>query len=76
MPEVDPKRKKSLQEVLDRMERGFDENMLDPLLESIYKEDEKGQADPEPLPSESKVCLLYTSPSPRDYAASRMPSSA
>ena len=25
---------------------------------------------------ESKICLLYTSPSPRDYAASRMPSSA
>ena len=24
----------------------------------------------------SGVCLLYTSPSPRDYAASRMPSSA
>ena len=24
----------------------------------------------------SRVCLLYTSPSPRDYAASRMPSSA
>ena len=23
-----------------------------------------------------RVCLLYTSPSPRDYAASRMPSSA
>ena len=23
-----------------------------------------------------KDCLLYTSPSPRDYAASRMPSSA
>ena len=23
-----------------------------------------------------KICLLYTSPSPRDYAASRMPSSA
>ena len=23
-----------------------------------------------------KRCLLYTSPSPRDYAASRMPSSA
>ena len=55
MPEVDPKRKKSLQEVLDRMERGFDENMLDPLLESIYKEDEKGEPDPLPLPSESKV---------------------
>ena len=27
----------------------------------------------EPLPL---ICLLYTSPSPRDYAASRMPSSA
>ena len=26
--------------------------------------------------SESLGCLLYTSPSPRDYAASRMPSSA
>ena len=25
---------------------------------------------------QSKICLLYTSPSPRDYAASRMPSSA
>ena len=24
----------------------------------------------------SLLCLLYTSPSPRDYAASRMPSSA
>ena len=26
--------------------------------------------------AENKICLLYTSPSPRDYAASRMPSSA
>ena len=25
---------------------------------------------------ELEICLLYTSPSPRDYAASRMPSSA
>ena len=25
---------------------------------------------------EDGICLLYTSPSPRDYAASRMPSSA
>ena len=24
----------------------------------------------------ARICLLYTSPSPRDYAASRMPSSA
>ena len=26
--------------------------------------------------TKNKYCLLYTSPSPRDYAASRMPSSA
>ena len=26
--------------------------------------------------TEDRGCLLYTSPSPRDYAASRMPSSA
>ena len=26
--------------------------------------------------SDNSICLLYTSPSPRDYAASRMPSSA
>ena len=25
---------------------------------------------------QGRICLLYTSPSPRDYAASRMPSSA
>ena len=31
-----------------------------------------------PLPNKYRLkdCLLYTSPSPRDYAASRMPSSA
>ena len=28
------------------------------------------------LKDDLKICLLYTSPSPRDYAASRMPSSA
>ena len=27
-------------------------------------------------PIQDEYCLLYTSPSPRDYAASRMPSSA
>ena len=29
-----------------------------------------------PEADQAEVCLLYTSPSPRDYAASRMPSSA
>ena len=39
--------------------------------------------EPDPVPADdvsrgafSFSCLLYTSPSPRDYAASRMPSSA
>ena len=49
MPEVDPQRKKNLQELIKRMEKGFDENLLDPLVESIVKEPDK------PLPSESKV---------------------
>ena len=31
---------------------------------------------PQDLSDLSGCCLLYTSPSPRDYAASRMPSSA
>ena len=31
---------------------------------------------PEKVYGETCICLLYTSPSPRDYAASRMPSSA
>ena len=34
------------------------------------------QRQPGFLGVESVSCLLYTSPSPRDYAASRMPSSA
>ena len=53
----------------------------------IHEEDEKTQARLERISLEeltegevviknSYSCLLYTSPSPRDYAASRMPSSA
>ena len=49
MPEVDPRKKKNLQNLIDRMEKGFDENMLGPLVDSIVNEPEK------PLPSESKV---------------------
>ena len=33
-------------------------------------------SDVKTLAGKAKDCLLYTSPSPRDYAASRMPSSA
>ena len=50
MPEVNPQKQKQLSELISRMEKGFDENMLDPLLESIYNEPEE-----DTLPSESKV---------------------
>ena len=34
------------------------------------------QNEPGFVPTATKVCLLYTSPSPRDISGSRMPSSA
>ena len=37
---------------------------------------ERSKLTSEALESGFTTCLLYTSPSPRDYAASRMPSSA
>ena len=37
---------------------------------------DKFSCDPSTLEGQTRYCLLYTSPSPRDYAASRMPSSA
>ena len=36
----------------------------------------KGEQDVNRVVEQYSDCLLYTSPSPRDYAASRMPSSA
>ena len=38
--------------------------------------DEAGLAELEYETADLSVCLLYTSPSPRDFEASRMPSSA
>ena len=43
---------------------------------SMSKKDAKDFASTKHKKLPDKVCLLYTSPSPRDYAASRMPSSA
>ena len=42
----------------------------------VIGEDEGNQVKRSTDLSISSLCLLYTSPSPRDYAASRMPSSA
>ena len=66
-----------------------DEDELDIEIEDDTPEEDRGH---KPMPKEvvqqieadeleeysekAKDCLLYTSPSPRDYAASRMPSSA
>ena len=38
--------------------------------------EESKEKEAEPIEAIKEACLLYTSPSPRDYAASRMPSSA
>ena len=46
---------------------------LSALLSSLAPREIYYIGGPEPLPA---PCLLYTSPSPRDYATSRMPSSA
>ena len=49
------------------------------LLELINDSPELEKALSSPIletDAKKKICLLYTSPSPRDYAASRMPSSA
>ena len=50
---------------------------LDNLRKSgIAKAEKKGARETREGLVYSYICLLYTSPSPRDYAASRMPSSA
>ena len=50
-------------------------------LEEVMKDNKQillsSQIDPsEDQPTEDSICLLYTSPSPRDMRRSRMPSSA
>ena len=52
--------------------------MSKPLLtDDVIEQAKRGEIDLEEHPYyEDYDCLLYTSPSPRDYAASRMPSSA
>ena len=51
---------------------GFDKEVG----EAIEKECARQRRNLELIASENIVCLLYTSPSPRDRQKSRMPSSA
>ena len=55
---------------LDRLSIGYDE----PLVEPITLEVKPGEIIA--ILGPSGICLLYTSPSPRDRQKSRMPSSA
>ena len=57
---------KSEEKVIAAKELNILKNNLTKLFETAFT-DMEGKSD---------ICLLYTSPSPRDYAASRMPSSA
>ena len=45
-------------------------------LEEVELESEEMETPVEPSAAKSYICLLYTSPSPRDLSTSRMPSSA
>ena len=47
------------------------------LVQAVTSEIERGVlVHDQRLPPQRQVCLLYTSPSPRDLSTSRMPSSA
>ena len=66
----------ALQEELDGMEiEGKSSDGRASIWLSGNQQPLKVRLDPT-LVQEGADCLLYTSPSPRDYAASRMPSSA
>ena len=56
-----------------QMEKTQREYYLNEQMKAIQKELGEGEDGTDEL---AELCLLYTSPSPRDYAASRMPSSA
>ena len=50
--------------------------VVDPTSEKLEKEFKSVERSYIPINSVIRICLLYTSPSPRDRSLSRMPSSA
>ena len=50
--------------------------VIDPELFQAARQEQASVKEPQAAPEGSAVCLLYTSPSPRDRTRSRMPSSA
>ena len=65
----------NIQNLNDRIDHLANKLRLKDLLNKITGELSSGQKNRVSL-AKALICLLYTSPSPRDYAASRMPSSA
>ena len=57
-------------------EYSFESARIDGKRKSISKGGFKTKAEALAAGTQAKACLLYTSPSPRDANASRMPSSA
>ncbi|GAB5805368.1 hypothetical protein JMUB7522_27320 [Staphylococcus aureus] len=56
--------------------RSITENQDNKTLKDMTKSGKQRPWREKKIDNVSYACLLYTSPSPRDYAASRMPSSA
>ena len=74
---ADVKRDMERQEPMDRLvcgDVGFGKTEV--AIRAIFKAITAGKQVAMLAPTTVLACLLYTSPSPRDYAASRMPSSA
>ena len=59
------------EQVLDRLER-----VIETLQDNSVKMGQMLAVHDEKLDKQDRICLLYTSPSPRDVEESRMPSSA
>eukprot|EP00831_Metopus_contortus_P039176 TRINITY_DN3071_c0_g1_i3.p1 TRINITY_DN3071_c0_g1~~TRINITY_DN3071_c0_g1_i3.p1 ORF type:complete len:185 (+),score=37.14 TRINITY_DN3071_c0_g1_i3:176-730(+) len=76
--EVVKKRLKCWKEFLPKLEEAYIERRLslnaDKSIEALF--DSISEAIENPINQRSNICLLYTSPSPRDLSTSRMPSSA
>ena len=57
--------------------KAFDHRMIDRSAQEIVETAKRtGAMVCGPIPLPTRICLLYTSPSPRDQRGSRMPSSA
>ena len=61
--------------VLEELDRALNDNELIKVKVAVGDREQRESVIGE-LCSQSKACLLYTSPSPRDATLSRMPSSA